>query len=95
MKFSFLISVNLDDFDDAVRKYCRDNQYDVPDYTTLIDRIQNDLEQLDGCENVMFDHTSWIQFDFGSDSSRVEKELITIRDEIRQVFANYGVKLPE
>jgi translation elongation factor EF-1beta len=93
MKFSISITVDLDEYEVAVQKYCEEHQYDVPDYTTLIDRIQDDLEQLDGVEQVMFNHSSWIIFDLGTDNfDRAEVEVETVKQEIRQIFAKHGVK---
>lgn len=93
MNFSISITISLDSYDEKVQAYCDDNQYDVPDYTTLIDRIEDDLERLDGVEVVMFNHSSWIKFDLGIDDfekAKVETEVV--KEEIRQVFAKHGVK---
>lgn len=74
-------------------KYCLDNQCDAPDYTTLIDRIQNDIEQLDGVDEVMFNHMSWVKVGLGTDDFEAAKsEAAIVKNEIRQVFAKYGVK---
>ena len=93
MNFSISISINLDSYDEKVQKYCDDNQYDVPDYTTLIEHIEDDLEQLDGVDEVIFNHSSWIRFDLGIDNfEKAKAETEVVKEEIRQVFAKHGVK---
>ena len=93
MNFSISITIDLDYYDEKVRIYCDDNQYDVPDYTTLIDRIQDDLEQLDGVDEVMFNHMSWIKISLGTDDFEEAKaETEVVKEEIRQVFAKHGVE---
>ena len=92
MNFGISVTIDLTDYDSKVHEYCQNNQYDVPDYTTLIDRIQNDVEQLDGVDQVMFNHMSWVEVDLGTDDfedAKAEVEVVT--NEIRQVFAKYGV----
>lgn len=93
MNFSISVTIGLDEYDTKVREYCDENQYDAPDYTTLIDRIQEDLEQIDGVEQVMFNHSSWMTVDFGTDDfDEVKTEIEVVKEEIRQVFAHYGVE---
>ena len=94
MSYSISVTFDLDDYDQKTYKYCQDNQYDVPDYTTLLDRIQGDIEQLDGVDMVIFDHSSWVRVDLGIscfDTAREETEVIM--NEIRQVFVKHGVIL--
>lgn len=93
MDLSISITISLDSYDEKVQAYCDDNQYDVPDYTTLIDHIEDDLEQLEGVEEVIFNHSSWIKFDLGIDDfEKAKAETEIVKEEIRQVFANHGVK---
>jgi hypothetical protein len=93
MNFSISVTIGLDEYDAKVDEYCKDNQYDAPDYTTLIDRIQEDLEQIDGVDQVMFNHSSWMTVGFGTDDfDEVKTEIEVVKEEIRQVFAKYGVE---
>lgn len=95
MNFSISITISLKSYDKKVQAYCDDNQYDydVPDYTRLIELIEDDLEQLDGVEEVIFNHSSWIKFDLGIDDfEKAKAETEIVKEEIRQVFANHGVK---
>ena len=93
MDFSISITIALDSYDEKVRVYCDNNQYDVPDYTTLIDRIKDDLERLNGVESVMFNHASWIEVNLETDDfEKAKAETEIVKEEIRQVFAKHGVK---
>jgi hypothetical protein len=71
MNFSLSVTFDLTDYDLAVQTYAIQNQYDVPDYTQLIDRTKTELEQLDGCTEVMFGRTSLIQFSLETDDFSV------------------------
>jgi hypothetical protein len=93
MKHSISITIGLDEYDTKVRTYCEENQYDDPDYTTLIDRIQSDLELLHGVEQVVFNHSSWMVFDLGIDSfEKAKEETEIIKQEVLSVFEKHGVK---
>lgn len=93
MNLSISVTFDLGECDQKTYKYCLDNQYDAPDYTTLIDRIQNDIEQLDGVDEVVFNHMSWVRVGLGTDDFEAAKsEAAIVKNEIRQVFAKYGVK---
>jgi hypothetical protein len=93
MNFSISVTIGLDEYDEKVRKYCDENQYEAPDYTTLIDRIQEELEQIDGVEQVMFNHSSWMVVDLGTDDfDEAKTEIEVVKEEIRQVFAKHGVE---
>jgi hypothetical protein len=93
MNFSIHITIVLDEYDTKVQEYCDENPYDVPDYNTLIDRIQEDLEKLAGVQRVMFNHTSWMTVYLTSDDfDEARDEAEVVKEEIRQVFAKHGVK---
>ena len=93
MNFSISVTIGLDEYDEKVRKYCDGNQYDVPDYTTLIDRIQEELEQIDGVEQVMFNHSSWMVVDLGTDDFDAAKiDVQALKSEICAVFKKHGVE---
>jgi hypothetical protein len=93
MNFSIHITIVLDEYDAKVQEYCDENPYDVPDYNTLIDRIQEDLEKLAGVQRVMFNHTSWMTVYLTSDDfDEARDEAEVVKEEIRQVFAKHGVK---
>jgi len=88
MNFSISVTIGLDDYEAKARKYADENQCD-----DLIDMIQEELEQLDGVEQVMFNHSSWMTIDLGVDNFDVAKrEVEVVKEEIRQVFAKYGVE---
>lgn len=92
MNLSISVTFDLGEYDQKTYKYCLDNQHDVPDYTTLIDRIQNDIEQIDGVDEVMFNHMSWVKVGLGTDDFEAAKsEAVIVKNEIRQVFVKYGV----
>lgn len=94
MDFSLSVTFSLDDADQAVWKYCKDNQYDVPDYSTLIDRIKNDLYKLEGANDVVFDHSNWITFYLNTDNFEdARSDIEIIKEEIKNVFLEHGVKL--
>lgn len=94
MNYGITLTFDLDDADEAVRKYCEENQCDVPDYSTLIDRIQEDLEKLDGVEEVMFKHMSWMKVNFGDlDFDEVKTDAEIVKEEIKTVFAKHGVAI--
>ena len=86
------ITVNLDGYDEKLREYCEKNQYDVPDYNTMMGRIEDDLLRLDGLNNIMFGHSSWVEFDLGTDDFEEAKyESEVVLNEIREVFAKHGI----
>jgi hypothetical protein len=92
MNFSISVTIGLNEYDAKVDEYCKDARNDT-DYTTLIDAIQEELEQIDGVARVMFNHSSWMTVDFGTDSfNKVEREIEVVKEEIRRVFAKYGVE---
>jgi hypothetical protein len=93
MNLSISVTFDLGDYDQKIYKYCLDNQHDAPDYTTLVDRIQIDIEQLDGLDEVVFNHMSWVKVGLGTDDfEAAAKEAAIVKNEIRQVYAKYGVK---
>jgi hypothetical protein len=93
MNFSISVTIGLDEYDAKTQKYCDENQYDAPDYTTLIGCIQEDLEKLDGVDQVMFNHMSWMTVNFTTnDFDEAKNEIEVVKEEIRQVFAKHGVE---
>ena len=63
-------------------------------YHDKIAAIENDLYKLDGVEQVMFNHMSWIKVNFGDlGLSEVQKEVEVVEKEIKEVFATHGVTL--
>lgn len=93
MNFSISVTIGLDEYDTKVQEYCQDNQYDAPDYTTLIDRIQEELEQIDGVEQVMFNHSSWMVVDLGTDDFDAAKtDVQALKSEISAIFKKHGVE---
>ena len=94
MDFSLSVTFFLNDADAAVQKYCEDNQYNVPDYSELIERIENDLYKLDGVDHVVFNHSNWIDFFLGTDNfEEARSDIEVIKEEIKNVFLKHGVKL--
>jgi len=92
MNFSISVTIDLDEYDTKVQEYCKDVQNDT-DYTTLIDCIQEDLKQIDGVDQVMFNHSSWMVVSLGTDDFEEAKtDAEIVKEEIRQVFAKYGVE---
>jgi len=88
MNFSISVTIGLDEYDTKARKYADENQY-----SDLIDTIQEELEQIDGVDQVIFNHSSWMTVDFGTDDfDEVKTEIEVVKEEIRQVFAKYGVE---
>jgi hypothetical protein len=93
VNFSISITVDLNEYDAAVQKYCQNRSLDELDYIMLIDHIQDDLERLDGVEQVMFNHSSWMIVDLGTDNfDRAKAEVEVVKEEIRQIFVKHGVK---
>lgn len=94
MNYSISVTVDLCDYEQKTYDYCQENQYDVPDYGILMDRIEKEIWQFDGVEEVVFSHSSWVRVGLGAccfDSAREETEILM--NEIRQVFAKNGVFL--
>lgn len=73
-----------------------DKTFDLYDegYHDKIAAIENDLYKLDGVEQVMFNHMSWIKVNFGDlGLYEVQKEAEVVEKEIKDIFAKHGVTL--
>lgn len=94
MNFEISITIDLTEYDDALSKYCADNQYDVPDYTTMQERIEGDLCRIAGADKVIFNHMCWIKVDLGTDNFiEASVETQKVMREIEQVFQKHGIVL--
>ena len=63
-------------------------------YHDKITSIENDLYELDGVEQVMFNHMSWIKVNFGDlGLYEVQKEAEVVEKEIKAVFEKNGVTI--
>lgn len=93
MNFSIYITIFLNEYDTKVQEYCDENPYDVPDYNTLIDRIQDDLEKLGGVQKVVFSNMSCMSVYLTCDDfDEAKDEAEVVKEEIRQVFAKHGIE---
>lgn len=93
MDFGVTLTFDLNDADEAVRSYCSDVEKEV-NYTDLIEQIESDLYLIDGVEQVMFNHISWIKVNFGDlELHEVDKEAWVVEKEIKAVFEKNGVTI--
>lgn len=90
MYYEVTLTFNLDQLDAETF-----NLYDEG-YHEKITAIENYLYKIDGVEKVMFNHTSWIKVNFGNlELHEIQKEAEVVEKEIKEIFAEYGVKLEE
>lgn len=88
MHYGVTLTFDLNELDDKT--------FDLYDegYHDKIAAIENDLYKLDGVEQVMFGHMSWIKVDFGDlELHEVDEEAWVVEKEIKEVFAKHGVTI--
>ena len=88
MHYGVTLTFDLNELDDKT--------FDLYDegYHDKIAAIENDLYKLDGVEQVMFNHMSWIKVNFGDFGLyEVQKQVEVLEKEIKDIFAKHGVTI--
>lgn len=91
MDFIISVLIDFDNYDRAVTDFCVNEDVE---YIDLIELIEDDLLDLPGVSEVMFNHSSWMVVELGTaDFDEAKEEFIQVQKEIQAVFAKHGIVL--